>query len=351
MFFSLIWDFAAIYGYTPDGLDPVTNKGFITGMSCAVFLFIGAFLLSKEKPEEQTKGMDPVVHGNILKITAIFITYLTGFLEVHQQSVSYITEQTSVISMSCFYHVTFTSILGIILLWRYNTANNIISFVLLSINFMYFSVIFSITPYREMMERSQGLHEVYAGYIVHFLALAALILHSVLTVRTGIRTRNFIVSAKSALLWVFGVFTILILSNEAILNTMMVKLHDFLRIDEPYIVEDVFDYIHEQVIKVALPILWGVIAFVFLNIGIRKQLKQLRVMALVLLAVTLLKLFAYDINDVSKAGKIIAFIILGVVLLVMSFMYQKIKTILTDEVKPEDTTSTTPNITDEVKTD
>jgi uncharacterized membrane protein len=132
---------------------------------------------------------------------------------------------------------------------------------------------------------------------------------------------------------------------------MMVKLHDFLRIDEPYIVEDVFDYIHEQVIKVALPILWGVIAFVFLNIGIRKQLKQLRVMALVLLAVTLLKLFAYDINDVSKAGKIIAFIILGVVLLVMSFMYQKIKTILTDEVKPEDTTSTTPNITDEVKTD
>jgi hypothetical protein len=172
-----------------------------------------------------------------------------------------------------------------------------------------------------------------------------------MTIRTAIKQNNFIITAKSALLWVFGIFTILVLSNEAILNTMMIKLHDFKRIDEPYIVSDVFDYVHEQVVKVALPILWGVIAFVFLSVGIRKQLKQLRVMALVILAITLIKLFAYDINDVSKAGKIIAFIILGIVLLIMSFMYQKIRTIIVDEIKPEEDPSTNKTISDETKTD
>ena len=57
--------------------------------------------------------------------------------------------------------------------------------------------------------------------------------------------------------------------------------------------------------------------------------------ALLLLAILLLKLFTYDINDVPKVGKIIAFLILGVVLLIMSFMYQKIKTIILDNTSEE----------------
>ncbi|MCE3225575.1 MAG: hypothetical protein K0S32_126 [Bacteroidetes bacterium] len=352
MFFSLVWDYVNIYGYTPDGLAPLTNKGFITGMSSALFVFLGSFLLKREKEDPEIKqGIDPHVYGNILRVAGIFITYLTGFLEVHQQSVSYISEQNSIVAVSCFYHVTFTSILSVLLLWRYNAANNVVAFILLCINFLYFSLIYSIAPYKEMAERSRGEHDLTVAYTVHFIALIALATQVIMTIRTAIKQNNFIITAKSALLWVFGIFTILVLSNEAILNTMMIKLHDFKRIDEPYIVSDVFDYVHEQVVKVALPILWGVIAFVFLSVGIRKQLKQLRVMALVILAITLIKLFAYDINDVSKAGKIIAFIILGIVLLIMSFMYQKIRTIIVDEIKPEEDLSTNKTISDETKTD
>lgn len=48
---------------------------------------------------------------------------------------------------------------------------------------------------------------------------------------------------------------------------------------------------------------------------------------------TLLKLFCYDIIDIPPAGKIIAFILLGILLLVISFMYQRLKKILLqDEV-------------------
>ena len=61
---------------------------------------------------------------------------------------------------------------------------------------------------------------------------------------------------------------------------------------------------------------------------IKKQIKVLRIVSLALLAITLIKLFLYNIKNVSEAAKIIAFIMLGLVLLVISFMYQKIKAII-----------------------
>jgi uncharacterized membrane protein len=66
-------------------------------------------------------------------------------------------------------------------------------------------------------------------------------------------------------------------------------------------------------------------------------MKALRIAALVLLGITILKLFIYDIRNASETGKIIAFILLGVLILVISFVYQKIK-LLVIENKPENTT-------------
>jgi len=52
---------------------------------------------------------------------------------------------------------------------------------------------------------------------------------------------------------------------------------------------------------------------------------------LTLLGITIVKLFLYDIKNVSETGKIIAFILLGVLVLVISFVYQKIKKLVVDE--------------------
>ena len=67
-------------------------------------------------------------------------------------------------------------------------------------------------------------------------------------------------------------------------------------------------------------------------IGMQHKLKTLRIVSLTLFFVTLLKLFIFDIRGISEGGKIAAFICLGVLLLVISFMYQKLKVlILTDD--------------------
>ncbi|GAW88748.1 membrane protein [Flavobacterium psychrophilum] len=88
--------------------------------------------------------------------------------------------------------------------------------------------------------------------------------------------------------------------------------------------------------KAAFPILWGFLAFIFLIIGIKKQNKTIRIIALSLLGLTVVKLFVYDISNVSETGKIIAFILLGVLILIISFVYQKLKILVIDDTKTEE---------------
>lgn len=83
--------------------------------------------------------------------------------------------------------------------------------------------------------------------------------------------------------------------------------------------------------KTGYAILWAVISFVLMIIGMRNKEQILRVLSLLLFGITIAKLFIYDISNFPEGGKIIAFILLGVLLLVISFMYQKVKRIFLDD--------------------
>lgn len=77
--------------------------------------------------------------------------------------------------------------------------------------------------------------------------------------------------------------------------------------------------------RAGLTIFGGIYAFALIAYGIWKKKPHLRILALVLFGITLLKLFIYDIAKVDSGGKTIAFISLGVLLLVISFLYTKYK--------------------------
>jgi hypothetical protein len=81
----------------------------------------------------------------------------------------------------------------------------------------------------------------------------------------------------------------------------------------------------ENSFKLALSILWGAYALFLIIFGLMKELKYIRVTAIVLFAVTLIKLFAYDMADMSTIAKTIVMMILGVLLLTASFLYNKFK--------------------------
>ncbi len=87
-------------------------------------------------------------------------------------------------------------------------------------------------------------------------------------------------------------------------------------------------YGYQDAYKLGLSILWGMYALLLIIIGIYKKKKHLRIGAIVLFAVTLVKLFFYDIASLDTISKTIVFVSLGVLLLIISFLYNKFKDVI-----------------------
>ena len=80
--------------------------------------------------------------------------------------------------------------------------------------------------------------------------------------------------------------------------------------------------------KLGLSILWGIYALFLIVLGIIKKKKHLRIGAITLFAGTLIKLFFYDIAELDTISKTIVFVSLGVLLLIISFLYNKYKDLI-----------------------
>ena len=87
----------------------------------------------------------------------------------------------------------------------------------------------------------------------------------------------------------------------------------------------------EQSYKLGISILWGVYALVLIALGIAQRKKYLRLAAIGLFGLTLAKLFFYDIASLNTIAKTIVFVSLGILLLVISFLYNKYKHIISHE--------------------
>ena len=83
--------------------------------------------------------------------------------------------------------------------------------------------------------------------------------------------------------------------------------------------------------KMELSILWGTYSLFLIILGIRNKQKHIRIAAIALFGITLAKLFLFDLNNLSTLAKTVAMILLGVLLLVISFLYNKYKHLLEDE--------------------
>ena len=88
-----------------------------------------------------------------------------------------------------------------------------------------------------------------------------------------------------------------------------------------------------QSYKLGLSILWGVYSLLLIALGIWKNKKHLRIVAIALFAVTLIKLFLFDISHLDTIAKTILFVSLGILLLIISFLYNKYKHIISDEIE------------------
>lgn len=77
--------------------------------------------------------------------------------------------------------------------------------------------------------------------------------------------------------------------------------------------------------ELSLSLLWLVYAFIIVAIGMYRKFRAIRLMALTLFGLAILKIFMLDLSQLDKVYRIISFIALGVILIVASFFYQKYK--------------------------
>lgn len=155
----------------------------------------------------------------------------------------------------------------------------------------------------------------------HYLAL---VLMTIAVARVALLARSVIDRPSfnwSFYLWTVSVFIVVLASQELDL-VMMQAQGTGLALNDAR--------------RVGYPILWGIGSFAFMWYGMRARLRTMRIIALSLFALTLLKLFLFDLGALSEGGRVAAFIFLGALLLVISFMYQKLKGLFVDDAPSDD---------------
>ncbi len=68
---------------------------------------------------------------------------------------------------------------------------------------------------------------------------------------------------------------------------------------------------------------WALYSIILMIVGIIKRYKPIRLLALILFGVTIFKVFFVDLSYLKGFPRILSFIILGVILLVAGFLYNK----------------------------
>ena len=90
-------------------------------------------------------------------------------------------------------------------------------------------------------------------------------------------------------------------------------------------------YGNKNAYKISITILWASYSLFAIALGIWKKHKFLRIGAITLFAITLGKLFLYDLSDLSTIHKTIVLISVGILLLIVSFLYNKFTATITEE--------------------
>lgn len=81
--------------------------------------------------------------------------------------------------------------------------------------------------------------------------------------------------------------------------------------------------------------IWGIYSIILIVVGIIKRFQPIRIFAIVLFAITILKVFFVDLASLNTIYRIVSFIGLGVILILVSFLYQRYNRQILNLVGPD----------------
>jgi len=320
---SLLMDIQNIYIGEKLRLVIIANKGFITTMFAAVGFYV-MYLLAKKDRGSDVYGMS--INPGFYRVIALMLLFLAGLLEINHQFVYYYPNTSLNILYLMLYVPVFISIYHVVSVkingepsWLVSLNMTLLACtigVYLVLSKTYFDQV-------EQLLTEKGVSV--SHFTVHWVSDVVMVILFYQLISLCRKRLND--EHQTTANWLISAAVVTFLSLEVCLVCESVF---YSQTSLPYDIQIVY-------IKTGLPILWGVASFALMWLGMRNKQRNLRIISLTLFTLTLVKLFVYDIVNIPVGGKIAAFFCLGVLLLIVSFMYQKVKKIITDDAeKPKD---------------
>ena len=322
MLISLLMDWVNVYTdflYTNSSasvLPVIANRGLITSVYTAAASYLFFFILHKNSIEKYAA----LVPANAFRFIGISLLFIGGIQETDYQ----FSHRFLFADVALLYLQLYIFLFVLVLLWATKRFTHFVwssrfQIVLLAACMvLYFTQLPGTVAVQQTLFAAANNPYLYlfAAHWVSALLLAVLLYRLMLLIKVS--------KEKDIATWLLCGITVAYLSAETYL-LMNGLLHANTTLAD----------INRLFIKVVLPVLWGLCSFGFMWLGMKHQYKILRIISLSLFLVTLIKLFTYDIGNIPVGGKIAAFFCLGVLLLIISFMYQRLKKIIIeDEKKP-----------------
>lgn len=104
---------------------------------------------------------------------------------------------------------------------------------------------------------------------------------------------------------------------------LSMEFYDFYRFpsSERYLAFAEFKYARQ----LSLSIIWAIYASIITGIGIMKRIRILRILGILLIGITVFKVFLFDLSELRTIYRIISFVIPGFLLLIVSYFYNRFK--------------------------
>jgi hypothetical protein len=304
-----------------DNLRPlpvIVNRTFITGIFVLAGITTTLLLLRKEKEDFYMKNrLKLTEYRNIVAAVLLALSFIVPFLELaYQINVYYRIAALKVVILSIY---VYAYLFVVLLLLRTSGRLFRVMIILAWIALFLYVAIF----HRNVLSLREGYvygKNITSGdFIFHYLAIP-FVAGIVILLRKKLKFAFPEGLLTKFMSWFASFFFIFIASAE--LDNILVLVRE-VTIQNYH---PVLEWSH----KAGYPILWGVCAFILVMLGIRNQEKTYRIQAFAVFALIILKLFLFDVWNMSEGGRIAAFVFLGIVLLVVSFLYQKLKNLLLD---------------------
>lgn len=316
MLLSLFMDWYQLYTNHTITLTIIANKGFITTFVAAISSSLLSVLVGRDESKE-VYGLG--TNKQLFSIAGLALLFLSGLFEINHQFLNRYPDTTLNILYMMLYTPAF--VYGYYLVSIKAPALKFNHYIRMGILLICITVYLTFMPdFFELLTGMLSTNKPPSNHFAaHWLSAAFIALLFYRTIRLCQTSLDD--GMKALFTWILSAGIVTFLSLEVCLLSNILfygKLHSIERIETVYI-------------KTGLPILWGLLSFALMWLGMHYKMRTMRIVSLSLFSLTLLKLFLFDIVDIPQAGKIAAFFCLGVLLLIISFMYQKVKKIIVDD--------------------